>query len=124
VGRIFICTACDRYSLRSTREMTRGERLARAVKAAAIADGDAVAVRMVECLNTCPNPCAAALREPGKTVIRFGGLVAEDSDALITAAKLYERSLDGDLASEALPQRLRDKVTGRVTLGLPEMARD
>jgi predicted metal-binding protein len=120
MGRIFICTTCNRYAAPCLGEMTPGERLARAVKVAA---GDRLAVRMVECLNTCPNPCAAALREPGKAVIRFGGLVPEDTEALIEAAELYAGSTNGDLSPGTLPRQLRNKIAGRVTLGVSEMAR-
>jgi predicted metal-binding protein len=120
MGRIFICTTCNRYAAPPMGEMTPGERLARAVKVAA---GGSIAVRMVECLNTCPNPCAAALREPGKTVIRFGGLVPEDTQALIEAAEIYAQSPDGDLSPTALPGRLHAKVAGRITLGVSETAR-
>jgi predicted metal-binding protein len=42
-----------------------------AVKSAAAKAASQVAVRTVVCLNGCPHPCAAALRDPGKSVIRF-----------------------------------------------------
>ena len=89
-----------------------GLQLARAMKRAAAASGTAVAVRMVECLNTCPQPCAAALREPGKMVIRFGRLGPEDASALLAAAEAYAETPNGDLADSAIPERLRAKVTG------------
>ncbi len=123
MARIFICTTCNRYTPAGEGEMTPGYRLARAMKAAAVAGGNTVAVRMVECLNSCPQPCAAALREPGKVVIRFGGLGPEDAPALLDAARIYAESQDGDLATPNLPERLRDKITGCVTLGVPGMMR-
>ena len=73
---------------------------------------------MVECLNTCPQPCAAALREPGKVVIRFGRLGPDDAPALLAAAEAYAETENGDLADAAMPERLRAKVTGCVTLGV------
>ena len=92
------------------------------MKRTAAAAGNAVTVRMVECLNTCPQPCAAALREPGKAVIRFGKLAPEDAPALLAAAEAYAQALTGDLPESAMPERLRTKVTGYVTLGVLEIA--
>lgn len=120
MARIFVCTTCNRYAPPEAGEDTPGLQLARAMKRAAAAAGNTVAVRMVECLNTCPQPCAAALREPGKVVIRFGRLGPEDAPALLAAAQIYAETANGDLAESAMPERLRDKVTGCVTLGVRE----
>jgi predicted metal-binding protein len=113
-GRIFVCLTCNRYAPPPAGEPTRGQRLAAAMKAAALKAGNPVAVRTVECLNGCPHPCTAALRAPGKCVIRFAELAAEDAPALIEAAEVYARSVDGDIPAEALPASLRPKVSGRV----------
>jgi predicted metal-binding protein len=121
VARIFICTTCNRYAPAAAGEISPGLKLAQAMKRAAAAAGNAVAVRMVECLNTCPQPCAAALREPGKAVIRFGRLEAEDAPDLLAAAEAYARTPDGDVPDSAMPPRLRAKVTGLVTLGVMEL---
>lgn len=123
MARIFICTTCNRYAPAPAGELSPGLRLAQTMKRSAAAAGNAVAVRMVECLNTCPQPCAAALREPGKAVIRFGRLELEDAPALLAAAEAYDQTQDGDLPETAMPERLRAKVTGCVTLGVHEMAR-
>jgi predicted metal-binding protein len=123
VARIFICTTCNRYEPAAAGETSPGRARALAMKRAALAAGNSVAVRMVECLNTCPQPCAAALREPGKAVIRFGRLDPEDAPALLTAAEAYAEAPTGDLPESAMPARLRAKVTGCVTLGVLEMAR-
>lgn len=120
--RIFICTTCNRYAPPRADETSPGLRLAQTVKAAAAAD-KTIAVRMVECLNTCPNPCAAAFREPGKAVIRFGGLEPGDTSALLAAATTYAQSTDGILSPNTLPERLRSKIAGCITLGIPELAR-
>jgi predicted metal-binding protein len=118
VARVFICTTCNRYAPAAAGEASPGLQLAQAMKRAALAAGNSVAVRMVECLNTCPQPCAAALREPGKAVIRFGRLEPEDAPALLAAAEAYAEAPTGDLAETAMPARLRAKVTGCVTLGV------
>jgi predicted metal-binding protein len=122
VARIFICTTCNRYAQAPPGEMSPGLRLAQAMKREAAAAGNSLAVRMVECLNTCPQPCAAALREPGKAVIRFGRLEPEDAPALLAVAEAYAQTRNGDLADSAMPARLRAKVTGCITLGVHELA--
>lgn len=85
-----------------------------ALKKASAAEGNSVAVRSVECLNGCPKPCTAALRTPGKPVIRFSNLTPDDAPALIEAAKLHAESPSAGLPENVMPARLRDKVTGRV----------
>ncbi len=114
-GRIFVCLTCNRYAPPPAGEPTPGQRLATAMKAAAVRAASPVAVRTVECLNGCPHPCTAALRAPGKCVIRFAELAADDAPALIEAAEVYARSADGDLPAELLPASLRAKVSGRVS---------
>ena len=120
MSRIFICTTCDRYAPRPAGEISPGLRLARAIKHEAETSGHAVAVRMVECLNTCPQSCAAALRDPGKAVLRFGHLNPADAPALVAAAEAYANSAGGDLADNALPGRLKQKLAGRVMVGFAE----
>ncbi|MBV8614546.1 MAG: DUF1636 family protein [Acetobacteraceae bacterium] len=113
-GRVFVCLTCNRYAPPPAGEPTPGQRLAAATKAAAAKSASPVAVRTVECLNGCPHPCMAALRAPGKCVIRFAELGADDAPALIEAAELYATSADGDIPPAALPASLRAKVSGRV----------
>ena len=115
-GRIFVCLTCNRYAPPPSGEATPGRRLAEAVKARARSPEHAVTVRTVECLNGCPHPCTAALRMPGKIVIRFSELTAEDAPALLEAASRYAESPDGDVPSEALPASLRGKVADRVSV--------
>lgn len=113
-GRIFVCTTCHRYAPVPAGEPTPGQLLAHAMKRHAASSGSTVAVRTVECLNGCPHPCAAALRMPGKMVIRFSELTMADAPALLEAAALYAASADGDVTDEALPASLRGKVADRV----------
>ena len=120
MARIFVCTTCNRYEPARQGADSPGLQLARAMKRMAAAAGNTIAIRMVECLNTCPQPCAAALREPGKVVIRFGRLEPEDAPALLAAAAAYAETANGDLRDAALPERLRHKVAGCVTLGVLE----
>ncbi len=115
-GRVFVCTTCNRYAPAPAGQATPGQGLAHAMKQHAARCGSTVAVRTVECLNGCPHPCAAALRTPGKVVIRFSDLAKEDAPALLDAAALYAESPDGDLPPEALPVSLRGKVSDRVSV--------
>lgn len=114
IARLFVCTTCARYAPLPPSETTPGERLALAAKARAADEGNDITIRAVVCLNGCPHPCTAALREPGKAVIRFANLTAEDAPALLEAARLYARSHDGDLPADMLPETLRNKVGCRV----------
>ncbi|HYZ63615.1 MAG TPA: DUF1636 domain-containing protein [Acetobacteraceae bacterium] len=111
-GRIVVCITCNRYADPASGEPRPGLLLSRALADAG--RGHGVAVRTVECLNGCPHPCTAALRAPGKCVLRFSGLTADDAPALIEAAQHYAETCDGDIPKAALPPRLRDKLSLRV----------
>lgn len=115
-GRVFVCTTCDRYAGSLAGQPTPGQRLAHAMRQYAARCGGTVAVRTVECLNGCPHPCTAALRAPGKVVIRFSELSAEDAPALIEAAERYAETPGGDIPPDALPASLRGKVSDRVSV--------
>ena len=115
-GRIFVCTTCNRYAAPAAGEVTPGMRLAAAMKRCAARTGGGIAVRTVECLNGCPHPCTAALRSPGKVILRFSELGADDATALLEAAQLYADCPDGDLPMEALPASLRAKVSDKVSI--------
>ena len=119
-GRIFVCTTCDRYAAAPAAGQARpGQALAAAMRLQAAQCGGTIAVRTVECLNGCPHPCAAALRMPGKPIIRFAELTADDAPALLDVARRYAESADGDVPTEALPASLRGKVSDRVRLPAP-----
>lgn len=115
-GRVFVCLTCNRYAPPSAGEDSPGQRLARALKSASARSVSPVTVRTVVCLNGCPRPCTAALRGPGKWVIRFAELTIDDAPALIEAAAIYAQSADGDLPVDALPATLRAKVSDRIRL--------
>ena len=113
-GRIFVCLTCNRYAPPAPGEATPGRRLADALKAGSQDAANTVIVRTVECLNGCPHPCTAALRTPGKYLIRFSGLGPEDAPALLVLAERYAASGDGDLPDEVFPPALRKKISLRV----------
>jgi predicted metal-binding protein len=113
-GRIFVCTTCNRYSPPPPGEPTPGSRLAEAMIEIEGGRKGSVAIRTVVCLNNCPKPCAGALREPGKYIIRFSGLTANDAPTLLEVAERYGASADGDVPLETFPADLRSKVAGRI----------
>ena len=113
-GRVFVCSTCSRYAPPAKGEPTRGQEMVRACKKASADKGGSIAVRSVECLNGCPQPCTAALRTPGKTLVRFSELVPDDAAALIEVAMMHAESETGDLPVDALPDRLRNKIAGQV----------
>lgn len=107
-GRIFVCVTCDRAAnLPADRSL--GSRIAAKLESAAIAHE--ISIRRVECLNGCPKPGNAALRDLGKCVIRFNRLEENDVAGLIEAAELYGRSYDGNLSLSQIPAGLRDKIS-------------
>ncbi len=108
-ARIFVCVTCSRYAPTPAGEPTPGQRLADAMRRG----GSAVAIRTVECLNGCPHPCAAALRTPGKTIIRFSRLGTDDVPDLLETAARYAESVDGDIP---IPATLQPKVSDRVSM--------
>ncbi|HQT78858.1 MAG TPA: DUF1636 domain-containing protein [Rhodopila sp.] len=113
-GRIFVCLTCNRYAPAQAGEQTPGRRLAAALLEQTRMPARHVTVRTVECLNGCPHPCTAALRAPGKCVIRFSGLTPDDAPALIEAAERYAVSADGDIPTDALPPGLWTKISLRI----------
>ncbi len=113
-GKIFVCITCDRNAARSAAKPTPGERLANAIRRQS--RNGVTTIRAVECLNSCPHPCAAALRAPGKTLIRFSGLTEDDASALLLAASAYAESADGNVPVDALPSSLRERVSDRVSM--------
>src|SRR3954451_14619915 len=94
-GGIFVCTTCNRYAPPPQGEPTPGQRLAQAMIAIEGGRNGPVPVRTVVCLNGCPKPCTAALREPGKFTIRFSHLTAGDARGLLEIAERYAASPDG-----------------------------
>ena len=110
-GRIFVCVTCDRHAVHSDCQPTPGQRLADAVKQSVQTSGSNISVRAVECLNGCPHPCTAALRAPGKAVIRFSYLDERDASALLEVATVYANSASGEIQNEDMPASLRSKVS-------------
>jgi predicted metal-binding protein len=110
-ARLFVCTTCDRYAVPPGCP-TRGEQMLASVQAEAARLGVAAAVSSVVCVNSCPRPAGAALREGrGGGVFRFALLAPADAPALVgfvahrAAGEPVDvpESLAGRVASYILP---------------------
>jgi predicted metal-binding protein len=102
-ARIFVCVTCDRYSAGS-QGPSRGALFATCVESTA--RGLPVTIRRVECLNGCPHPCNAALRDLGKSSFRFSKLDEEDAADLVDIAVRYGASSDGAISTGRLARKV------------------
>jgi predicted metal-binding protein len=102
-----VCRTCPRGGIPETglRERLR----------ALLADTAASALQLllVECVGSCPRPCAVAFDAPGKWRIRLSGLTPAHADDIVTALRSYAGSADGSLPNESLPAGLRGHISAR-----------
>lgn len=115
--KLYICMTCMRDEAVRDDIGTRGSRLAVAVEAALLADADLaakIALRRVECLNSCLSHCAVAFRSQGKMGLRFSRLEPENAAAVVEMASKYAASQDGNVAKSDWPEILRSKNTARI----------
>lgn len=83
--------------------------------AAALADAGIVANLMTaDCLSGCARGSTLAFRAIGKTAYLFGDLTAADLPDLITFARLYAASSDGQFADARVLGALRTKAVARI----------
>jgi predicted metal-binding protein len=108
---LYVCLTCDRGQARRAGVPSGGTVLIEALALSAQGSDKQVRMRRVECLSGCPHPCNAALRAQGKTWMRLSRLTPLDAVAVLQLTQLYAESPDGWVVAEAIPARLRAKVS-------------
>lgn len=77
-------------------------------------EGLAARVTTTECMSGCTRPSTCAFRSPGKTAYLFGDLAADDLPDLLTFARHYAASQDGNLPDARVLGGLRRKAIARI----------
>jgi predicted metal-binding protein len=112
---ILVCVLCGPPEL--PRDQPRlGRALLEAIENVALRDDQVFVIRPVDCMSGCRRHCAVALQAPGKTTYLFGDLPADETSAeqVLACAALHQTSLNGFLAREARPERLREGILARL----------
>ncbi len=73
-----------------------------------------VELRETDCLSGCTRPSALAFRAQGKTAYLFGEITRADVPGIVTFARLYLDSPDGNLADARPLGSLRTKAMARI----------
>jgi predicted metal-binding protein len=116
-----ICITCRRPgTLRDS--PADGMALFLAVQAAADAvmfdapEAPQVLVRGQSCMSGCSRACTMSLQAHGKHSYYFGDLMADEESAaqVLACAQLHQSSLDGHLARNDRPERLRSGILARL----------
>ncbi len=77
-------------------------------------EGEAIALKPVECLSVCKRPCTVALAAPGKWTYVVGDLSLEAHvEDIITAARRYAAAADGLVPWRERPLPFRKGVVSR-----------
>lgn len=76
--------------------------------------GIAARVGNTECMSGCARPSAVAFRTAGKTAYLFGDIIPSDLDDLVTFARLYSHSSDGQFSDARALGSLRTKALARI----------
>jgi predicted metal-binding protein len=108
---IYVCVTCRRAA-EPDAEPRPGALLAEATERAAA--GTEVVVRRLRCLANCTRGPSAAMRCDGSWTYVFGGLDAENADALVAGAKLLAGASDGILPWRGRPEILKRALIARV----------
>jgi predicted metal-binding protein len=108
---IYVCTTCKRAGEPDS-EPRPGALLAAATERSA--DGTEVTVRRLRCLANCTRGPSAAMRCNGSWTYVFGGLDAQDAQALVDGAKLLATATDGILPWRGRPDILKRGLIARV----------
>jgi predicted metal-binding protein len=108
---IYVCTTCKRAG-EPDGDPRPGALLAAATERAA--DGTEVVVRRLRCLANCTRGPSAAMRCNGSWTYVFGGLDAENAQALVDGARLLATAADGILPWRGRPGILKRGLIARV----------
>jgi predicted metal-binding protein len=108
---IYVCITCRRAG-EADAEPRPGALLADATEQAAA--GTEVEVRRLRCLANCTRGPSAALRCSGSWTYVFGGLEADNAEALVAGAKLLAGARDGILPWRGRPEILKRALIARV----------
>jgi predicted metal-binding protein len=84
------------------------------LQAALEAEGLPARVTTTDCMSGCTRPSTCAFRAPGKTAYLFGDLTVEDLPDLVTFARHYAASPDGNLPDARVLGGLRMKAIARI----------
>jgi predicted metal-binding protein len=108
---IYVCITCRRAG-EADAEPRPGALLAEATEQAAA--GTEVEVRRLRCLANCTRGPSAAMRCNGSWTYVFGGLEADNAQALVAGAKLLAGAPDGILPWRDRPEILKRALIARV----------
>jgi predicted metal-binding protein len=108
---IYVCITCRRAG-ETDAEPRPGALLADATEQAAA--GTEVEVRRLRCLANCTRGPSVAMRCNGSWTYVFGGLDADDAEALVAGAKLLAAASDGILPWRDRPEVLKRTLIARV----------
>jgi predicted metal-binding protein len=111
VPLIYVCITCRRAG-ETDAEPRPGALLADATEQAAA--GTEVEVRRLRCLANCTRGPSVAMRCNGSWTYVFGGLDADDAEALVAGAKLLAAASDGILPWRDRPEVLKRTLIARV----------
>ena len=84
------------------------------LRAALESEGLSANVTTTDCMSGCTRPSTCAFRAPGKTAYLFGDLTEADLPDLLTFARHYAASSDGNLADARVLGGLRMKAIARI----------
>ena len=73
-----------------------------------------VDLRETDCMSGCTRASTLAFRAPGKTAYLFGEISSTDLPDILTFARLYLESADGNLADARPLGTLRAKAIARI----------
>ena len=117
---VLVCVLC--CSADRPRDLPRpGRDLFEAIENIALRDDLPFPIRPVECMSGCRRDCTVALQAPGKMSYFFGDLSADDTSAeqVLACAVLHQASVNGFMARQTRPERLRDGILARLPAVLP-----